>query len=110
MAPDNRRLMLERGLVFCLSARPETLRRRVGGGPERTGERGTFAESRPLLAGPAEEGLARIQALLEQRAEAYAQAHHTIETDNLTPEQVCQRILKLCGIGKSPHPPFAKGG
>jgi shikimate kinase len=86
--PDSRRLMLESGVVFCLSARPETLHRRVGG---------SSAEGRPLLAGA--DPLARIKALLEQRAEAYAQAHHTIETDHLTPEQTAQRVLELCGMG-----------
>ena len=32
--------------------------------------------------------LNRIRTLLSQRAEAYGQAHHTVETDHLTPEQV----------------------
>jgi shikimate kinase len=102
--PDNRRLMLERGLVFCLSARPETLLRRVGG---------PFAEGRPLLAGPPGEGLDRIKTLLAQRAEIYAQAHHTIETDHLAPEQTAQRILELCGMGANhphPNPPPSQGG
>jgi shikimate kinase len=86
--PDNRRLMLEGGLVFCLSARPETLHRRVAG---------SSAEARPLLAGA--DPLARIKDLLAERAEVYAQAHHTIETDDSTPEQTTQRILELCGMG-----------
>jgi very-short-patch-repair endonuclease len=58
------------------------------------GEAGGEAATRPLLAG--NNSLERIQALLAQRAEAYAQAHHTIETDLLNPEQVASSILKLC--------------
>jgi shikimate kinase len=99
--PDNRRLMLERGLVFCLSARPETLHRRMAGGPgQGDSARESRAVTRPLLAGPPAEGLARIKALLEQRAQAYAQAHHTIQTDDLAPEQTAQRVLELCGMGE----------
>jgi shikimate kinase len=58
------------------------------------GSGGEAAAGRPLLAG--NNSLERIQALLAQRAEAYAQAHHTIETDLLTPEQVARGILDLC--------------
>lgn len=111
---NNRQAMRARGMVFCLSARPETLLRRVSGGKTPTpslplgkGE-GVVTPSpqqaspvRPLLAGPPEERLGRIQSLLAQRAGAYAQAHHTIETDDLTPGQVAQRIMKLCGMGET---------
>jgi shikimate kinase len=126
---DNRRLMLECGLVFCLSARPETLHRRVAGGPGRgrsspptlppgkgegegvssppawdVAEPGS-PPARPLLAGPSADGLARIMDLLEQRADTYAQAHHTIPTDDLAPEQTAQRVLELCGMGEDRIPP-----
>jgi shikimate kinase len=48
--------------------------------------------------------LTRIKALLEQRGESYAQAHHTIQTDDLAPEQTAQRILELSGMGADdPH-------
>jgi shikimate kinase len=82
--PDNRRRMLASGLVFCLDARAETIQRRVG----------KSATARPLLAG--DNSLERIRALLAQRAGVYAQAHHTIETDRLTPEEVARSILGLC--------------
>ena len=91
--PDNRRRMLGSGLVFCLSARAEIIHRRVGQG------RARGAAVRPLLAGA--DPLERIQTLLAERAEAYAQAHHTIETDSLTPEQVAQDILRLCYAGSA---------
>jgi shikimate kinase len=51
-----------------------------------------------LLVGdsPGDNPIDRIESLLTQRADAYSQAHHTIETDSLTPQQVAERILELC--------------
>jgi 3-dehydroquinate synthase len=85
--PDNRRRMLAAGRVVCLKARPETIHRRI------TEARGPNEPERPLLAGG--EPLVRIKSLLAQRVGDYAQAHYTIETDLLTPEEVAQRILRL---------------
>ena len=79
-----RRAMLARGLVVCLTAEPETIYQRI---VDQDGE----AAVRPLLA--VDDPLKRIRSLLEQRAEAYAQAHHTVKTDGLTPEQVARQIL-----------------
>ncbi len=96
--PENRTQLLAGGLVICLSARPETIHRRImesaalGPGPSPAGK--PAAAVRPLLAGG--DPLERIQALLAQREHAYAQAHHTVVTDDLTPEQVARRILELC--------------
>ena len=86
--PENRDRMLSSGLVVCLSARPETVHYRV------TAEVGDNAPMRPLLAGG--DPLERIRDLMSQRAEAYSQAHHTIETDGLTPEQVALEVLAIC--------------
>lgn len=86
--PENRALMLGRARVFCLSAKPETI-------SERTSE---LQPIRPLLA--RDDTLTRIKELLAQRADAYALAHHTIETDDLTPEQVARRVLALCRTGE----------
>lgn len=88
--PSNQKAMLDNGTVFCLSARPETIYRRV------QQEDGTEAPLRPLLAG--HDPLQNIRKLLAQRADAYAKAHHTVETDALTPEQVSERILELCEL------------
>ena len=81
---ENRVVMLERGLVVCLTARPETVYRRI---VEQDGD----AVVRPLLA--VGDPLDRIRQLLEQRAEAYGAAHYQVETDELTPEQVAHRIV-----------------
>jgi len=102
--PDNRGRMLAGGRVFHLSARPETIHRRIiepstlPSAPVSRGERtgGTGEPMRPLLAGG--DPMARIRSLLADRAGAYAEAHQTIETDHLTPEQVARRIMELCQL------------
>ena len=85
----NRDAMLSGGRVFFLSASPATILRRVreedAGGP-----------IRPLLV--VDDPEARIAELLAQRAAAYAQAHHAVETDALTAEGVAAEILGICGI------------
>jgi len=90
----NRRLMLASGLVVCLSATARTIYCRVGGPGGATGP------VRPLLAGDNSEDIQieRIDRLLDQRAAAYSQAHHTVKTDSLTPQQVAERILEMCGF------------
>ena len=93
----NREVMLAGGRVFFLSASPPTILRRVreedAGGP-----------IRPLLApstgsGQAQDPEARIAGLLAQRTPAYAQAHHTVETDALSAEGVAAEIGWMCGTG-----------
>ena len=93
---ENRRRLLAGGLVVCLSARPETIHCRIvgpGPDPSRAGEPGDGPPVRPLLAGG--DPLERIKSLLAQREEAYAQAHHTVVTDGLTPRQVASHIMTL---------------
>jgi len=96
--PDNRNLMLAKGQVICLTARPETILRRVSQAQGNVNPNADSTEGkaplRPLLAG--DNPLLRIKELLAQRAESYALALYTVETDELTPEQVAQRILELC--------------
>ena len=85
----NREVMLAGGRVFFLSASPATILQRVreedAGGP-----------IRPLLA--VDDPEARIAELLAQRTPAYAQAHHTVDTDALTAEGVAERIAGYAGL------------
>jgi len=86
--PENRRRLAAAGPIVCLSASPEEILRRVGD-----------ATSRPLLAngkGP-EDRLARIRALLGERAQAYAGATHRVDTSGLTPDEVAARVQTLVG-------------
>ena len=90
---DNRAVMLASGVVFCLCARPETILERLS--QERRADPDTQdAAGRPMLAG--DNVKSRVESLLVERSPAYAQAHYTIETDALTPEQTARRILELC--------------
>ncbi len=99
--PNNRDLMLSNGVVICLGASPETIYRRLNGPDDAsvTDENGGHGQPvRPLLAGGGQ--LERIKDLMAQRAGAYALAHHTIQTDDLTVEQVAQSILDVCLASK----------
>lgn len=96
--PDNRQLMLTSGLVVCLSARPETILERISHSQGSENSAKAKAPVRPLLAG--DDPIASIKALLAERAEAYALAHYTVETDDLSPEQVAERVLELCRSGE----------
>ncbi|MEO3947576.1 shikimate kinase [Gorillibacterium sp. CAU 1737] len=84
---ENRRLMLEHGVVAELIASKETIIRRV-----------SKDRNRPLLAGDVRE---RVAALLTQRAGAYAFAHHHLETDGYAPEDVVELLLSRLPIGQS---------
>ncbi len=99
VSDQNRDVMLAGGRVFFLSAIPEAILRRVqeedAGGP-----------IRPLLVPrPSQERdfdpEARIAELLAQRMPAYSQAHHTVETDALTADEVAVEIVSICGIAIS---------
>ncbi|HZP43928.1 MAG TPA: shikimate kinase [Candidatus Binatia bacterium] len=84
--PENRRRLAAAGPIVCLSARPEEILARVGD-----------PRTRPLLANGNGAGdcLARIRALLAERAPAYAIATHTVETSGLTVEEVVARVRAL---------------
>jgi shikimate kinase len=79
--PKNRERMRARGLVVCLTARPQTILARVG----------HRLAARPMLAGTSTP-LARVRALLGQRARAYAQADLTLDTSGLSVDEVAERL------------------
>ncbi|MDA0265257.1 MAG: shikimate kinase [Chloroflexi bacterium] len=93
---ENRRSMLEGGTVFYLSARPETIHRRVTRGNPNVPARPLLGEGNPL---------SRIQELLAERAPIYAKAHYAIETDDLSTDQVADAILAICGPRMSKRNP-----
>lgn len=82
--PGNLDLLRDRSLIVCLTAEPRTILRRL--------ERAQGLEPRPLLETP--DPLARIHQLLAARRTAYSQANVIIATDDLTPDQVAQEILR----------------
>lgn len=77
-----RHLALERALVVTLVARPETIVARAG---DRT--------QRPNL--DVADPVARAVELLEGRAEAYAECHETLSTDDFEPDLIVDRIAAL---------------
>lgn len=79
---ENVNLLSNSGFIYCLTATPEEILRRVSAAGN--------IEERPLLAVP--DPAARIQELLLARKEKYA-AFPQIETENQTPEQVADLIL-----------------
>ena len=79
---DNLALLREKTLLVCLSASTDAILRRVGNGA-----------TRPLLKGPNRRE--RIEELVQARQERYAQAHVTIDTDQLTLNQVVDKIMAI---------------
>jgi 3-dehydroquinate synthase len=81
---ENRRLIAETGLVFCLAASPETLMARM---QDRVGR------ARPML--EARDRALRLKRLLDQRAAVYDLADFTIATDVLSPDEVADEVVRL---------------
>ena len=84
--PENRRRLAAAGPIVCLNAPPEEILRRIGD-----------AATRPLLAAGngSSDRLARIRALLAERAPTYALATHAVETGGLQVEEVVDRVCAL---------------
>lgn len=79
----NLQVMEESGLVICLDCEPDTLWQRIG-----------QSKNRPMLADQDEERFARLRALLEQRAPAYARIEHHLDVTHLSPTEAVQRVCE----------------
>lgn len=77
---ENLAAMKAGGPVVCLTARPEIVLSRV-----------VHDTGRPLLQGP--QPLETIRGLMAERADAYARADVTIDTSDLTPDEVVECLL-----------------
>lgn len=77
---ENLRLLKSETLMVCMTASADAILARVGNGTKR-----------PLLKGA--DRRARIEEMLAQRADKYAQAHVTIDTSELTLAQVVDQIV-----------------
>lgn len=80
MDEENLRLLREKTLLVCLMASTDAILARVGNGTKR-----------PLLKGPNRRE--RVEELLKQRADKYAQAHIIVDTSQLTLQQVVDHIV-----------------
>jgi shikimate kinase len=81
---DNLRLLQERSLIVCLMADVNAIVRRAGSGTQR-----------PLLM--TTDKSHRINELLKQRKQYYANAHIQVDTSDLTVDEVVGKILALAG-------------
>jgi shikimate kinase len=79
----NYRALSATGVIICLSARPEVIARRVE--KSRT--------ERPKLLEGAKPLSERIEELLAERRGAYARADVTVDTSDITVEEVAERVL-----------------
>lgn len=86
---QNLQILRERALLIGLSAELDVLLARAGD-----------ATKRPLLQGSNRRE--KIEDLLRQRAARYAQAHVTIDTSNLTVDQVVKKIMGMLEVRKKP--------
>ena len=87
MDEDNVRLLREKSLLICLTASTNVLLKRAGTGAKR-----------PLLKGG--DRRERIEELLKQREENYAQAHAAIDTSDLTIGEIVEKIVGLASAGQ----------
>ncbi len=86
--PKNLELIRQTGIVICLEAKPETIYQRL----LHDSAYSSSPEIRPLLA--IDNSLERISELKNYRQKYYAAADWTIHTDNLTPEEVSQEVIR----------------
>jgi shikimate kinase len=84
LSPANRDLMRKDGFIVCLDAQPGTIAKRIL-------DSKAHISDRPLLAG--DDPLARIQQLKTERDALYREADLTVETDDVTPDEITHKIL-----------------
>ncbi|MBU4312398.1 MAG: shikimate kinase [Candidatus Omnitrophica bacterium] len=79
---ENYRNIKKNSIIICLEASPDTILKRTKGNV-----------CRPLLNVP--DPKKEIEELLQKRAPYYKKADHSVNTDNLTIEQVVEKIIPL---------------
>ncbi len=82
---ENMKILKNTGIVICLRASRDTIYERT--------KNDSF---RPLL--NVTNPRRRIEELLKAREPFYSKAHHTVDTDSLSPEEVRDRILAIVGF------------
>lgn len=79
---ENVKSLKHKGIMVCLTARPEVIY-----------ERTKHDESRPLL--NVNDPKTKIKELLEKRESLYSKADYTIDTSDLTIEEVIERVINI---------------
>lgn len=85
-SPENQALMHKAGIVVLLEARPETILARL------KRDLANGGAVRPLLEGP--DPLKRITELKQERQRHYATGDWTVHTDELTPGEAAQEVVR----------------
>ncbi len=80
MREENIRALKKKGILFCLTAEPESILQRT-----------SRSDERPLL--NVDDPLKRIKELLEARRPQYMKADRMINTEGKTPSQVAREII-----------------
>ncbi|RMG00191.1 MAG: shikimate kinase [Nitrospirae bacterium] len=80
MREENIRALKKKGILFCLTAEPESILQRT-----------SRSDERPLL--NVDDPLKRIKELLEARRPQYMRADRMINTEGKTPSQVAREII-----------------
>ena len=84
---NNIKRLKEHGIVICLIARPEVIYERTKG-----------SIHRPLLNTP--DPVSSIRELLSKREEYYRGADYTVDTSDISPEEIVSKILNIMDIEK----------
>lgn len=84
LLPENVVNLKKQGSMVCLAARPDTIISRIG-----------HDKTRPLLNAPDRREL--ISKLLAERAHRYQLADLTVDTNQLTPDEVADKIIIFLG-------------
>ncbi|MCK9615153.1 MAG: shikimate kinase [Candidatus Omnitrophica bacterium] len=79
---ENLRILKETGTVFNLTAETKTIYERI-----------KKYSHRPLL--NVEDPVAKIDELMQKRSPYYKQAHHTIDTTKISPDEVSDKIIDI---------------
>ncbi len=79
--PDNLKELKKMGKIICLTASPEVILERI-----------KHETQRPLLHNP--DPLSKIKELLVKREASYTNADYTIDTSQLSVEEVVEQIIK----------------
>jgi shikimate kinase len=90
ISDDNRLKMAENGVIFCLTAEPEEIVRRLAD-----------KNDRPLLS--VSQKLERINKLMSARKAVYDKSSYTIDTTKLTPAEIAGEIERIFMKNKIAH-------
>ncbi len=84
---ENMDNLRKKGVLVCLTATPETIVKRIGDNKDR-----------PLL--QVEDPVRKIKELLDSRESCYAKADIIVDTNDKSPLEVAEEIMKKVGTGR----------